>query len=139
MSDFILDLQLARDCLTITDWPLCRIMRMKDKNYPWLVLVPRKNNIAEIFELDTKDQQILWKEVADIARILQDHTKAYKINVASLGNVVRQLHIHIVGRFTEDLAWPRPVWNVVPALPFTSHEEMNEIALWQSLLDHRRF
>ncbi len=111
---FVLHEKLAADTILVTDWPLCRILLMNDCNYPWLVLVPRRHGVSEIHELDATDRQILMEETAEISRRLQNHTQAGKMNVAALGNVVPQLHVHVIARFNSDQAWPRPVFGVVP-------------------------
>lgn len=106
--------RLAADTVAVTDWPLCRVLLMNDATYPWLILVPRRDGISEIHQLDAADRTLLTEEMAEAARRLQDLTGAIKMNVAALGNVVPQLHVHVVARFAEDAAWPRPVWGVVP-------------------------
>lgn len=111
---FSLHERLEADTVFVTDWPLCRVLLMNDATYPWLVLVPRRHGVSEIHELDVGDRQTLVEEIADASRRLQNHCKAHKMNVAALGNVVPQLHVHVVARFAEDAAWPKPVWGVVP-------------------------
>lgn len=116
---FALHTQLAKDCVVIGDLPLCRVLLMNDANYPWLVLVPRREDIVELFQLPRIDQQQLLDEITQISSALAGHFRADKINVAALGNVVPQLHVHVVTRFTDDAAWPRPVWGAVPAQPYS--------------------
>lgn len=115
---FILHERLEADTVFITDWQLCRVLLLNDANYPWLVLVPRRHGVSELHELDRDDRQMLVEEMADAAHRLQNHVKAKKMNVAALGNVVPQLHVHVVARFEDDPAWPRPIWGVVPTLPY---------------------
>lgn len=112
---FTLHPQLAADCEILTDWPLSRVLLMRDANYPWLILVPRREGIREIFELAEDDQQTLARESARLGRLLAEAFAADKINVAALGNMVPQLHIHHIARFQTDPAWPKPVWGQVPA------------------------
>ncbi|CAA7617631.1 Histidine triad (HIT) protein [Magnetospirillum sp. LM-5] len=119
---FELHPRLTADTIPVTDWPLCRVMLMRDANYPWLVLVPRRHGVTEIHELDQSDRQTLIEEIAAASQRLQNLTQAYKINVAALGNVVPQLHIHVIARFTTDPAWPAPVWGKVPAKPYDDLE-----------------
>lgn len=116
---FVLHERLAADTVHIIDWPLCAVLLLNDSNYPWVVLVPRRHGVVEIHELDKTDRAILMEEIAEAATRLQKATGAHKMNVGALGNVVPQLHVHIIARFTSDSAWPRPVWGAVPAQPFT--------------------
>ncbi|MGE5475686.1 MAG: HIT domain-containing protein [Bacteroidales bacterium] len=116
---FVLHERLEADCALVTDWPLCRVLLLNDSTYPWLVLVPRRHGVIEMHELDQGDRQLLIEEIANASHRLQNHTKAHKINVAALGNVVPQLHVHVIARFATDPAWPRPVWGAVPAQPYT--------------------
>ncbi len=115
---FALHTQLAKDCVSIGDLPLSRVLLMNDVNYPWLVLVPRREEIIELFELPRIDQQQLLDEITQVSAALAGHFRADKMNIATLGNVVPQLHVHIVVRYSDDIAWPRPVWGVNPAQPY---------------------
>lgn len=116
---FTLHERLVADTTHIIDWPLCSVLLLNDSTYPWVVLVPRRHGVVEIHELDKDDRQTLIEEITEASQRLQNTTKANKINVAALGNVVPQLHVHVIARFTTDAAWPRPVWGAVPAQPFT--------------------
>jgi diadenosine tetraphosphate (Ap4A) HIT family hydrolase len=109
-----LDPQLARDTVAIGDLPLTRVLVMNDANYPWLILVPRVPGAVEIFDLDDEEQAQLMDEIALVARALKEVTACDKINVAAIGNVVAQLHIHIIARRRNDPAWPKPVWGAAP-------------------------
>lgn len=115
---FDLHERLAADTIPVVDWPLCRVLLMKDANYPWLILVPRRHGVQEIHELDPVDQLTLIAEICRASHLLQNHSGAFKMNVGALGNMVPQLHIHVIARFQGDAAWPRPVWGAVPALPY---------------------
>ncbi|MGI2027060.1 HIT domain-containing protein [Endozoicomonas acroporae] len=126
MSSFELDPQLARDCVVIGDFPVCRLLLMNDSQYPWFILVPRIQGVEEIYQLDEAAQQQLLFESSYLAEMLQVLFSADKINVAALGNVVRQLHVHHVVRFTADAAWPAPVWGRHPARPYTD-EQLAEV------------
>lgn len=117
-EDFALDPSLIKDCVPLTDWPLCRVLLMNDANYPWLVLVPRREGLAELHDLESTDWLTCMSEVARASRTLQCLVGAHKMNVAALGNVTRQLHIHVIARFAVDAAWPKPVWGQVPAEPY---------------------
>ncbi|WBA80169.1 HIT domain-containing protein [Endozoicomonas sp. GU-1] len=126
VSSFELDPQLARDCVVIGDFPVCRLLLMNDSQYPWFILVPRIQGVEEIYQLDEAAQQQLLFESSYLAEMLQVLFCADKMNVAALGNVVRQLHVHHVVRFTADAAWPAPVWGRHPARPYTD-EQLAEV------------
>ena len=107
---FALDSRLQQDTLPIGDFPLCRLLLSNDSNYPWFILVPRRDDISEIFQLGVAEQQQLWQETTALAETLKDSFDADKLNVATLGNVVSQLHMHVIVRKRDDAAWPAPVW-----------------------------
>ncbi len=112
---FSLDQKLEQDSFFVCDLKISRVLLMNDANYPWLILVPRKPDLVEIFDLDFEDQIELLREINLVAKFLQKNFNADKINIANLGNVVRQLHIHVIARFKNDEAFPRPVWGVSAA------------------------
>ena len=116
---FALDQRLQQDTLVIGDFPLCRLLLSNDSNYPWFILVPRINGISEVFQLDVADQQRLWQETTTLAQMLNEGFCADKMNIGALGNVVSQLHVHVIVRKRDDAAWPAPVWGKHPALPYT--------------------
>lgn len=128
VSDFELDPQLAKDCVVVGDFPVCRLLLMNDSHYPWFILVPRIQGAEEIYQLDETTQQQLLFESSFLAEMLQVLFSAEKMNVAALGNVVRQLHIHHVVRYSHDAAWPAPVWGKQPAQPYTG-EELSELMI----------
>ncbi|GEB72647.1 MULTISPECIES: HIT domain-containing protein [Pseudoalteromonas] len=111
--------ELKRDCIELTDWPLCKVLLLNDSQYPWFVLVPRQANLKEIIDLSEDDQIVYLKESAKLSKLLMDVFSPDKLNVAALGNVVPQLHIHHIARFTTDAAWPAPIWGKHPAVPYT--------------------
>jgi diadenosine tetraphosphate (Ap4A) HIT family hydrolase len=119
---FALDQRLQQDTLVIGDFPLCRLLLSNDSNYPWFILVPRMNGISEVFQLDVADQQILWKETTFLAQLLNEGLGADKMNIGALGNVVSQLHVHVIVRKRDDAAWPAPVWGKHPAQPYTEEQ-----------------
>jgi diadenosine tetraphosphate (Ap4A) HIT family hydrolase len=119
---FSLDSRLQQDTLVMGDFPLCRLLLMNDAGYPWFILVPRREAVSELFQLDTADQQQLWMETTRLAETLKDAFAADKMNVATLGNVVSQLHMHVIVRRREDQAWPAPVWGRYPAKPYEAGE-----------------
>lgn len=111
--------QLEKDCLLIGRFPLCRLLLMRDANYPWLILVPDREDIGEIFQLSESDQQQLMRESSILASVLAEQFQADKINIAALGNVVPQLHIHHIVRYKDDACWPAPVWGAVALREYT--------------------
>jgi diadenosine tetraphosphate (Ap4A) HIT family hydrolase len=112
--------QLERDTLTLGDLPLGRVLLMNDANYPWLVLVPRREGIVEIIDLEEADRTALMVEITQISRALRDETRCDKLNVAALGNAVPQLHVHVIARFRGDAAGPNAVWGRAPAKPYAA-------------------
>jgi diadenosine tetraphosphate (Ap4A) HIT family hydrolase len=114
-SPWSLHPQLEHDTTAIGDLPLSRLLLHNDANYPWLLLVPRRAGASEIIDLDEADQAQLLNEIARVSRALKGATACHKLNIAAIGNVVPQLHIHVVARRRDDPAWPRPVWGAVPA------------------------
>lgn len=119
---FELDARLQADTLLVGDFKLCRLLLMNDNHYPWFILVPKRRNLTEVFQLKTEDQEQMWREVSAFAETLKDTFNVEKINIASLGNVVSQLHIHVIGRKTTDAAWPGPVWGKVEAQAYSAEQ-----------------
>jgi diadenosine tetraphosphate (Ap4A) HIT family hydrolase len=107
---FALDARLAADTIGIGDLGLSRLLLMNDERFLWLVLVPRRDDLSELIDLDESDRAILIEEVAAVAGVLKGRPGVDKINIGALGNVVRQLHVHVVARSIGDAAWPGPVW-----------------------------
>ncbi len=128
ISGFSLDPQLARDTTTIGDLPLSRLLLNEDANYPWLILVPRLPAIEELIDLDELSRAHLMEEIALTSRALKSLTRCDKLNVASFGNVVRQLHVHVMARFRTDPAGANPVWNVVPRKAYEANAREKLIA-----------
>ena len=127
-ADWSLHPQLTQDTIDIGDLPLCRVLVIKDANYPWLLLVPRREGAVEIIDLDDVAQAQLTTEVSRVARALKEITKCDKLNIAALGNVVPQLHVHVIARRKNDVAWPRPVWGAAPPLAHDATEVQNFIS-----------
>ncbi|WP_417465724.1 HIT domain-containing protein [Kordiimonas sp.] len=115
MTEFELHPQLLADTVEICTLRLCRVLIMNDSTYPWLVLVPERVEVREIHALSAADQQTLMREISHVASVMETLFKADKMNVAALGNMVPQLHVHIIARYEGDAAWPGPVWGKVPA------------------------
>ncbi|MEW5009282.1 MAG: HIT domain-containing protein [Cycloclasticus sp.] len=115
---FQLHPQLAKDCHYLGDFPLTALLLSKDANYPWYILVPRQENISEAFQLSEEHQQQLNKESLLLSKILNELYSADKMNIAALGNMVPQLHLHHIVRYKTDVAWPNPVWGYAEALAY---------------------
>jgi len=121
-SAWSLHSQLTKDTIDIGDLPLCRVLVIKDANYPWLLLVPRREGACEIIDLDDVEQVQLMAEIARTGRALKEVTACDKLNVAALGNVVPQLHVHVIARRAGDAGWPKPIWGAAPPIPHEPRE-----------------
>jgi diadenosine tetraphosphate (Ap4A) HIT family hydrolase len=115
---FALHPRLEADTHLATDWPLCRVLVMSDARYPWLVLVPRRDGVTEVTALEAADRAQLMDEIARAGRLVQNFPGVTKLNIGALGNLVPQLHVHVVGRRQGDPAWPGPVWGHSSAVPY---------------------
>jgi diadenosine tetraphosphate (Ap4A) HIT family hydrolase len=116
---FELDYRLQNDCVEVGSLMVSRILLMKDANYPWLILVPQRDDVSEVYHLDVDDQEQLIWESSFVAERLMETYGGDKMNIAALGNVVPQLHIHHVMRKQSDPAWPNPVWGAVPSKAYS--------------------
>jgi len=114
--------QLARDTIVVGDLALSRLLVVNDANWPWLLLVPRRSAVSEIIDLDEVERAQLMTEIARVARALKEVTACDKLNVAALGNVVAQLHVHVIARRSGDAGWPKPIWGAAPPLPHDARE-----------------
>ncbi|MBB1386864.1 MULTISPECIES: HIT domain-containing protein [unclassified Pseudoalteromonas] len=114
--------ELKRDCIELANWPLCKVLLLNDSQYPWFVLVPRQPNLKEIIDLSEADQIVYLKESAKLSKLLIKVFNPDKLNVAALGNMVPQLHIHHIARFKSDKAWPAPVWGKFSAVLYTDEQ-----------------
>jgi diadenosine tetraphosphate (Ap4A) HIT family hydrolase len=117
-DDFTLDARLAAESHALGDLALCRVLLFDDARFPWIVLVPRRPGLVEITDLPHADRQVLLGEIGAVMDALKATTAPYKLNVAALGNSVRQLHVHIIARFQNDAAWPSPVWGRGERVPY---------------------
>jgi diadenosine tetraphosphate (Ap4A) HIT family hydrolase len=117
-APFALDPRIAADSVPVLSWMLSDLRLMNDSRFPWLLLVPRRAGVAEIIDLDQWDQAELLREIATVSAALKAVTACDKLNVAALGNRVRQLHVHVIARFASDAAWPRPVWGIGAAVAY---------------------
>lgn len=123
---FTLHAQLAADTLPIGDLPLCRALLMNNAHFPWIILVPRIEDAVELTDLSDADYTAVTAEIRQVAQAMQRLFQPYKLNIAALGNQVRQLHIHLIVRFEGDAAWPNPVWSG-PRTPYPPAEAENLI------------
>ena len=120
-GNFTLDQQLEAETLPVGDLALSRVLLMNDRRYPWFILVPRRPGLVEITDPTEDDAQTLMQEIRLMATALQNMMKPDKINIAALGNVTRQLHVHIIARFHSDPAWPRPIWGIGETQAYPEH------------------
>ena len=118
MSEFVLHSKLEADTFEIADLEVSRLLLMNDARFPWLILVPQVSDMRDLHNLPKDHYQVVTREIAHVSQILQTLTQAHKMNVGALGNMVPQLHIHIIARQTDDAAWPAPVWGVGEAQPY---------------------
>ena len=125
-SDFALHDTLAGDTFEVSRWPLCRVLLMNDSRYPWLILVPAQTDLTELHDLPSAVQAVLMGEIGRASRTLVDLYAPDKINVGALGNMVPQLHIHVIARFRTDDAWPGPVWGAHPPRSYAP-DALNEV------------
>lgn len=107
---FVLDDALARAATDVAVLKLCRVLLMRDRNFPWILLVPQRPDVREIHQLAPEDRALLTEEIALASRAMEEIHRPHKLNVAALGNITPQLHIHVIARFRTDPAWPNPVW-----------------------------
>lgn len=119
---FELHPRLRQDCIEIGRFPLCRLLLMNERRYPWFILVPQRSAVSEIFQLSAGDQQQLLRESSFLARTLAGEFAADKLNIASIGNLVPQLHVHHIVRYHGDAAWPAPVWGRFEPDPYQADE-----------------
>ena len=117
-ADFELHQQLAADTVEVDRWDCCRVLLMNDSTYPWLILVPQRPGMRELHTLSAGDLALATAEIVRASRAMERLFQPVKMNVATLGNMVPQLHIHVIARFDDDPAWPNPVWSVMPAKPY---------------------
>ena len=131
---FQLHPQLAKDCRDMGRLALCRLLLMDDSQYPWFILVPERHDISEVHQLDEQDRARLWEESAMLSRALVRGFAPDKLNIAALGNVVPQLHVHHIARYRHDPAWPAPVWGKLPPKPYYGAEVEKLRKLMHTLL-----
>ena len=134
MSGFVLDERLAADSLFLADGPLSQVRLMDDARWPWIVLVPRVDGASEWIDLDGNQQRLLLAEINLVSRRLRAEPGVDKLNLGALGNVVRQLHVHLVGRHADDAAWRGPVWGSGPMQRFDLEQREARVAAWRQRL-----
>lgn len=118
-NTFHLHPQLARDSFVLGDLELSRLLLINDEQFPWCVLVPRRSNIQDIYQLTEVDQKLLWQESSQLSNAMMSIFKGEKMNIAALGNMVPQLHVHHIVRYKNDKAWPKPIWGEFPMVPYS--------------------
>ena len=131
---FQLDPQLKSDSIEVAELALSRLLLINDSQYPWLVLVPRIADISEIHQLSDVDQQQLIRESSALSAAMAMYFKADKMNIANLGNIVSQLHLHVIARFEHDPAWPAPVWGKHPAIAYDAEQLRQRLIEMQNLV-----
>ncbi|TQM12782.1 diadenosine tetraphosphate (Ap4A) HIT family hydrolase [Pseudoxanthomonas sp. 3HH-4] len=134
MSDFVLDPRLAADSVFVAEGPLSQVRLMDDTRFPWLVLVPRVAAVSEWLDLDGGQQRLLLAEINQAGNLIRAQDGVQKLNIGALGNIVRQLHVHLVGRHDGDAAWPGAVWGSGAMVRHTPGELADEVASWQQRL-----
>lgn len=134
MNAWHLDPRLADDTAPVIDLKLCEVRLMDDANHPWLVLVPKVADAVEIIDLDAAQRSQLTAEIDAASRVLKTLFKPDKLNVAALGNLVPQLHVHVIARFHTDIAWPRPVWGAANVRPYAPEELIERVTALRSAL-----
>lgn len=134
-AGFKLDHRLENDTIKLAAWPLSDVLLMNDSQYPWVILVPRHEGATEIYQLSIEEQSQLLKESSFLGESLMSVFSGEKLNVAALGNVVSQLHLHHVIRFSSDAAWPGPVWGKSPVMPYTDEALEDKVALLRCVVD----
>ena len=136
MTEFSLDSRLEADTIPIGELHLSRVLLMNDARFPWVILVPRRVAIREILDLDPKDRATLYREIESVSEAMQRLFTPTKLNVAALGNMVAQLHVHVIARFETDDAWPKPVWGVGTRIAYSEAEAKTRVAAISLALGH---
>lgn len=130
---FCIDERIQSTCYTLGDWSLSRVLLKNEAQFPWLILVPRKDNIQEVYQLAKEERLILIEEINQLSVIMNSYFKPDKLNTGALGNIVSQLHVHLVARYQKDVLWPHGIWQ--PALSATPYEENDLKSLLIDLRD----
>ncbi len=136
-TQFVLHSQLAKDTFFISSLDLSDVLLMNDSRYPWIILVPRINDVCDITDLSTAQRVIFIEEINHLASLMKQAFQPERLNIAMLGNIVPQLHCHIIARFKEDFAWAKPVWGIGEAISYQIEKQRETIKLIQSLLSNK--
>ncbi|MDP2904500.1 MAG: HIT domain-containing protein [Methylovulum sp.] len=136
---FELHPRLQQDCIAVGRFELCRLLMMDDCHYPWFILVPEIPDLRECYQLTEPQRGLLGEESSYLAENLARLYHADKMNIAAIGNLVQQLHIHHIVRYQTDNAWPAPVWGFVAATPYTGQQISEQLILLRNGLKHCRF
>jgi len=134
MADFALDPRLQADSAFVADGPLSQVRLMDDARFPWLLLVPRVADASEWIDLDGAQQRLLLAEINQLSQLLRGEPGVHKLNIGALGNIVRQLHVHLIGRHDGDAAWPGPVWGSGAAQRLDADVLQTRVAAWRQRL-----
>lgn len=133
---FHIDQRIASTTSTLADWPLSRVLLKNEQDYPWFILVPRRPDIQEIFQLNESDQRVLMQEINHLSLIINDYYKPDKLNIGSLGNIVPQLHMHLIARTKQDKLWPQGIWQAAfSSNPYTEREFDRVSREFKNLID----
>ncbi|MFT5180315.1 MAG: diadenosine tetraphosphate (Ap4A) HIT family hydrolase [Alphaproteobacteria bacterium] len=135
-ADFELHKQLAADTIEVDRWDCCRVLLMNDAAYPWLILVPQRAGVRELHKLSAVDLALTTAEIVRASEAMERLFQPVKMNVAALGNMVPQLHIHVIARFEDDPAWPQPVWGVAPAAPYGASDLAARVEALRGAFSH---
>ncbi|OLO08038.1 hypothetical protein BTW08_09085 [Salinicola sp. MH3R3-1] len=119
MPTFTLDSRLQQDSVHVIDLALCQVRLSRDARYPWAILIPQRERVVEVYDLGADEQATLWQEASQLGQAMMSHYGGDKLNIATLGNVVAQCHLHVIVRFQNDAAWPGPVWGQGSAAAYT--------------------
>ena len=133
-SEFILHPQLEKDTFFVGALKISNILLMNDNRYPWIILVPRINDVCDLTDLTLQQRTKFTEEINQIASLIKQAYQPDRLNIAMLGNVVPQLHCHIIARFKEDSAWAKPVWGIGETIPYTKEQQEKIIPLLHKLL-----
>ncbi len=134
--NFHLHPQLKKDCIEIGRFELSRLLLMNDSQYPWCILVPERSDVTEIYQLSRQERVLLQEESCLLSETLAEIYQADKMNVAAIGNLVPQLHIHHLVRYKTDRTWPAPVWGKAAAIPYSDSQLEENIEKIQTALKH---
>ena len=137
MTHFVLHPQLEKDSELVTELLLCSVRLINDAHYPWLILVPRVANISDVIDLSDAQQQTLWQESALVSRALKHLFTPDKLNLATLGNMVPQLHLHHIVRYQNDVSWPKPIWGQVQTKTYSEENLAEQINLIKTEIEAR--